>query len=299
MRKRSRLLLFLLATGATVATVACGGGSSSATGPDPSMAAAPQGGATIAGTVQSAAKAATGQVGASSAKGLRVSVTGASLQTVTDDAGRFTLQGVPAGRVELHFEGTDVDARLTLEGLKNDEMLTVTVRVSGSSAALVDDDEGEVDFKGKVDSVGASSLVVDGRTVHVEASTRLLDGKGMPIKLSDFKQGDLVEVEGTAQADGSVLANKVQIKNTEDDEGEDQEVEFSGTITSVTPELVIAGRTVKTDASTKYLGEGEEHKALTQAEVLKVGNKVEVDGVEEPDKSVLAKRIQLDGESED
>lgn len=298
MKNRSRLLLLLLATGATVAAVACGGGSSSATSPDPSAAAAPHGGAAIAGTVQSAAKAAVGQVSSSSVKGLRVTVSGTSLETVTDDSGRFTLQGVPAGRVELHLEGTDVDARVTIEGLQNGEMITVTIRVSGNSAALVDDDQGEVEFKGIVDSVDATSLVVDGRTVHVDASTRLLDAKGLSIPLSGFNKGDRVEVKGTAEADGSVRATLVKIEGAGDDEGEEQEVEFSGMISSLSP-LLIAGRTVKTDPSTKYVGEGEDHKTLTSAEVLKIGNEVEVDGVQQPDNSVLAKKIQLNNESED
>src|SRR5512139_962394 len=161
MTKRSRSFLFLLATGLTLATVACGGGSS-VTSPEAPAAAAPsQGGATIDGTVQSGSAAAA-QVGASSMKGLRVSVTGTSLVAVTDGAGRFTLQGVPSGRVELHFEGTGVDARLTLDGLQDGRTLTVTVRLSGSSASVVDEHEDEVELKGKVDSVGASSLVVDG-----------------------------------------------------------------------------------------------------------------------------------------
>jgi len=297
MSKRSRLLLFAVAIGVTVAAVACGGGSSTATSPDPSAAEPPQGGATIAGTVQSTASAAAGQVGASSVKGLRVSVTGTSSETVTDGAGRFTLQGVPSGRVELHFEGSGVDARLTLDGLRSGEMLTVTVRVSGSSASLVDDDQGEVDFKGKVDSVGAGSLVVAGRTVHVDASTRLLDSKGMPMKLADFKMGDFVEVEGTAQSDGSVLAAEVKIESEKDDDaGEEQEVEFTGTISKLSP-LTIAGRTVKTNANTKYLGDG--HKTLPASDVLKVNNKVEVDGLKQADNSVLAKKIQLEQGEED
>ncbi len=300
MTKRSRSLLFLLATGVTLATVACGGGSStvtsSVTNPAaPAAAVPPQGGATIAGTVQSGSASAVGQVGASSVKGLRVSVTGTSLQTVTDGSGRFTLQDVPAGRVELHFEGTGVDARLTLDGLQSGQTLTVTVRVSGSSASMVDEHEGEVELKGTVDSVGTDSLVVAGKTVHVDASTRLLDSKGMPILLSGFKQGDLVDVEGTSQSDGSVLATKVKIESADDDEGE-QDVEFSGTIASLNP-LTIAGRTVKTDTSTKYVG--PEHKTLTPAEVLKVGNKVEVDGIKQADNSVLAKKIQLDEGEED
>jgi hypothetical protein len=298
MTKQSRSFLLLLAAGVTLATVACGG-SSSATGPEvPASATPPRGGATIAGTVQSG-NAAAGPVGASAASGLRVSVTGTALQTVTDAAGRFALQGVPPGRVELRFQGSGIDARLGLEGVENGKTLTLTVRVSGSSATLVDDDdEGEVEFEGKVDSVGASSLVVDGRMVHVNDLTRLLDEKGMPIPLSAFQPGDLVEVEGTAQSDGSVLARKIKLEDDDDHDGDDDgdddhEMEFKGTISSLNP-LVIAGRAVTTDGSTKYFG--HRHEVLPSSEVLKLGNRVEVEGIKQPDNSVLARKIQLEDE---
>src|SRR5512137_1108506 len=162
MTKRSKPFLFLIAAGLTVATVACGGGSSSVSGPDtPAAAIPPAAGATIAGTVQSGG-AASGDVGASSVSGLRVSVSGTALQTTTDGSGRFTLSGVPSGHVELHFEGSGVDARLGIDGLQSGQTLNVTVRVSGSSASKVDDD-GEVEVKGKVDSVASSSITVAGK----------------------------------------------------------------------------------------------------------------------------------------
>jgi len=309
MTNRSKAYSFLLAAGMTVATVACGGGSTSMTGPDAAAAAVPpQVGATIVGAVQSGAAA--GEIGASSVSGLRVSVTGTSLQATTDGSGRFTLSGVPSGRVELRFRGSGIDARLELEGLQNGQTLTLTVRVSGSSATRVDDDDDEVEFKGTVDSVGASSLVVAGKTVKVDASTRLLDHDGMMIPLSGFHQGDFVEVEGTPQSDGTVLAKKVELEEADEeadedeDEGEDegegedeededegQEVEFTGTISSLNP-LVIAGRTVKTDGSTRYFGRKKE--TLPSSEVLKISNKVEVEGHKQPDNSVLAKKIGLE-----
>jgi hypothetical protein len=136
--------------------------------------------------------------------------------------------------------------------------------------------------------------------VNVDASTRLLDHKGMPIPLSGFHAGDLVEVEGTAQGGSAVLATKVKLEDEgddeDDDDGEEQEVEFTGTISSLSP-LVIAGRTVKTDGTTKYLG--DEHKTLPSSEVLKVNNKVEVEGLKQPDNSVLARKIRLEQEDDD
>jgi hypothetical protein len=296
-----RTYVSLLAGAMAAGAIACGGGSSSGTGPVtaaiPSTSTPAAAGATIAGTVQTTgvAGAALGGVHALSA-GLRVSVVGTSLSTTTDDAGRFVLGGVPAGHVQLRFEGPGVDARLDLDGLQIGQTLTVTVRVSGSSASKVDDGGREVELKGKVDSVGSNSITVAGKTFKVDASTRLLGQEGATVPLSSFKPGDLVEVEASAQTDGSLLAKKVQLDDGEDD-GEDngksgQEVAFSGTISSLSPTLMIAGRTVTTDGETKYLGRKDE--TLPKADVLKIGNKVEVDGPAQSGTSVLAKKIKLE-----
>ena len=295
MTKRSQPFLFLLAAGLSVATVACGGGSSSVTGPDtPAAAVPPAAGATIAGTVQSGA-ASSPEIGASSVSDLRVSVTGTSLQTTTDGSGRFTLNGVPPGRVELRFEGPGVDARLELDGVQSGQTLTLTVRVSGSAASKIEDGT-EVVLRAKVDSVSSSSLVVGGRTVRVDGSTRLLDRNNMPMSLSAFKAGDFVEAEGYPQTDGSLLAKKVKLEDEDDaggggGGGAGQDVQFTGSVSSVSP-VIVAGRTVKTDGSTRYLGRRNE--ALTFAEVVKLGNRVEVEGHTQPDNSVLAKKIKLE-----
>lgn len=294
MTKRSRPFLLLLAAGLTTATVACGGGSSPVTGPDaPAAAVPPAAGATIAGTVQTGGFA-SGGVGASSVSGLRVSVPGTALETTTDGSGRFTLSGVPAGRVELRFEGPGIDARLALDGVQAGQTLAVTVRVSGSSASKIDDGS-EVELRAKVDSVGASSLVVGGRTVRVDGSTLLLDRNNAPIPLSSFKAGDFVEAEGYPQSDGSLLAKKVKLEDEDEDgagAGAGQDVEFTGTISQASPTLVVAGRTVKTDGSTRYLGRRNE--TLTYADVVRIGNRVEVEGHTQADNSVLAGKIKLE-----
>jgi hypothetical protein len=290
MTKRSNLFLLFLAAGLTLATVACGGGSSSVTGPDAAAAAAvpPAAGATIVGTVQSGSTAAAG---ASSVSGLRVSVTGTSLQTTTDGSGRFALAGVPSGRAELRFEGPGIDARLEVEGLQSGQTLTVTVRVSGSSASKIEDGT-EVGLRGRVDSVGSESLVVAGRTVRVDALTSLLDRKNAPVSLSAFKAGDFVETEGYPQADGSLLAKRVKLEDAGGDSpGVGQDVVLTGTISRVSP-LVVAGRSVATDGATQYLGRKNE--TLTAADVLKAGNRVEVEGHEQADGGVLAKKIKLE-----
>jgi hypothetical protein len=294
MTKRAKPFLFLLAAGLSTTIIACGGDSSPVSAPDaPTVAPMPSAaGATIAGTVVGGT-AASGDVGASSVAGLKVSVKGTTLQATTDPAGRFTLSGVPSGQAELRFQGPGVDARLPVEGLQNGQTMALTVRVSGNSASCVDDsDENEVELKGTIESVGPGSLVVAGRTVRVDGSTRILGKDKLPVPLSSLGVGDVVEVEGTAQADGSVLARTIKVEDDDDEEdGNGSSVEFGGTVSSLSP-LTIAGRTVKTDSGTRYYG--LRHQPATAADVLKVGNKVEVDGVEQADKSVLAKKIKLE-----
>jgi len=291
MMKRSQPFLFLLAAGLSAATVACGGGSSSVTGPDtPAATIPPAAGATIAGTVQSGT-ASSPEIGASSVSDLRVSVTGTALETTTDGSGRFTLSGVPSGRVELRFEGSGIDARLELEGLQSGQTLNVTVRVSGSSASRVDENGTAVALRATVDSVGGSSLVVGGRTVRVDASTRLLGRNNEAIALSAFRPGDSVEVEGIAQSDGSLLAKKVKLEDAGNGgagNGAGQDVQFTGSISSVSP-LTVAGRT---NGSTMYLGRRNE--ALSASDVVKVGNRVEVEGHTQSDGSILARKIKLE-----
>lgn len=290
MTTRSKPYLLLLGV-ALAATAAACGGSSSVSGPDAPPAAAPAPAATIAGTVVSSAGA-SGDVAASTVAGLRVSATGTSLQTTTDGAGRFSLSGVPSGRVELRFQGSGVDARLEVDGLQPGQTLSLTVRVSGSSASKVDDSGGEVELRARVESVGVTSLVVGGRTVLVSASTQVLDRSNLPIPLSAIRVGDFVEAEGYPQADGSVLAKKVKLEDGEDDGHDDgADVEFRGTIGSTSP-LIVAGRPVSTDAATRYLGRRNE--TLTAAQVLVVGNLVEVEGHSQAGGSVLAKKIKLE-----
>ena len=229
MTVRSQPLLYLIPV-AIAATLAACGGSSSVSAPE---MPAPGSSATIAGTVVSAV-AGVGSGGDVSSRaasgGLRVSVVGTPLETTTDDEGRFTLTGVtPGEKVELRFEGPGIDARLEIGGLVAGQTLTVTVRVSGSTVSMVssDDDDGEMELRGFVESTGVSSLIVSGRTVTVDEMTEILGRQNQPIALSDIATGAFVEVEGWMQADGSVLAKKVKLEDDddedEDDEGEDDD----------------------------------------------------------------------------
>ncbi len=179
-------------------------------------------GATIQGTLVTGATAA--QAGAphtmSGAGGIRVSVTGTNLTTTTDGAGKFVITGVPSGTVELHLEGPGLDARLSISGLTAGQTLTITVRASGSHASLESDEDDQdhgAELKGAIQSIdlATSSLMVAGRKVVTNASTRIVGEHDATLALKDLKTGERVEVKGIAQASG-VLARKIEVGDEHD-----------------------------------------------------------------------------------
>jgi hypothetical protein len=323
--KPYRVVLQILGGALAAATMACSGSGSSSL----LSTASTEVGATIRGTVDAGASSASESISMQSATGgIRVSVMGANLSAMTDDSGRFTLAGVPAGDARLRFEGQGIDAQLEVSGLRDGQVLTLNVRLSGSRAIVVSgptpapaatpspaptpsprpsptpSPEDEVEFRGRIDSVGDNLLVVAGRTVHVTGSTRIRR-RGDPIPFSRLQPGQLVEVEGTPQSDGSVVARKITLEDDgnddrngddgNDDNGDDDNgahAEFRGAIQSLAPpNLQVAGRRVTTDGGTRILG--HRNQAISLGD-LKVGQIVEVEGRTQSDGRVLASKIKVE-----
>jgi hypothetical protein len=272
----------------------------------------------------------------SASVGIRVSVVGANLFTQTDGSGSFTLAGVPSGDSRLRFEGAGIDAQLDVSGLRDGQVLTLNVRVSGSQAVVVSgpspsatpspapednprpspsaspSPEDNADFRGRIESIGAGSLVVAGRTVIVNGDTRIRrSGQAFPI--SSLQVGQLVEVEGSAQANGSVVARKISVEDEGDNqngnngnEGNDDngnhgnngnddngaQAEFRGAIQSLAPpNLQVAGRPVTTDGRTRILDDRNQSISLGD---LRVGQTVEVEGQVQANGRVLASKIKAE-----
>lgn len=137
----------------------------------------------------------------------------------------------------------------------------------------------KIEFKGMIDSLtGVSPTLVLSVTGYVVTTTEQTRFRGA------IEVGAYVEVEGYLQPDGSVWAKKVSVEDQYDDQ---HEVEFKGTIDSLTgisPTLVLSvtGRVVTTTAQTRFRG------------VIEVGAYVEVEGYLQPDGGVLAKKVSVE-----
>lgn len=161
----------------------------------------------------------------------------------------------------------------------------------------------EVRIERCIDAINtaASQLVVGGRTIKVTAATEIRDAIARRV-LGDLRLGDLVEVRGRAEGT-TLVATRIELKvpagspptgpNPTPQPG--PQIEFTGTITSLdgtTPgaTLVVAGRTVRTNADTVVRRRGDP----VGFDRMRVGQRVEIKGLQQSDGSVLATRITLE-----
>jgi hypothetical protein len=288
MRRTRFVCLFLAGLAVALAAVGCGG-SAAVTGPE---AEAPVAGtAVVQGTVTGAGT------------GLQVGVVGTPLVTPVDDEGQFVLSGVPGGTATLSFEAAGVDARLEVPGLQDGLVTSITVQLSGGSARLTGTPNcsptAEAAFSGVLEQMAGTRLVVGGRSVDASQVKKVWrDGRRIP--LSELQVGEKLKVWGTVRGDGTVVAEEIEARTPGGNPG--GWVEFRGLVESVsasaldvggrceTPTLVIAGRKVKTDGTTRF--KWSDGAALSPGEI-QVGDRAHVTGWNK-DAYVLAEKIVID-----
>ena len=128
-RGMTRFLIALFVA-ATMAAVACSGGSPTS----PTTGGATTGGATIAGTVVSDAGSTSAGTGAAV---LTVGVSGTSLSTAVDSVGTFRLGGVPAGDVQLTFSGAGAPSTISLTNVAANEVIELQIALARGTATVV------------------------------------------------------------------------------------------------------------------------------------------------------------------
>jgi hypothetical protein len=278
---------------ALLASLAAGcGGSSSVSGPDEPPAAA--GHAVVQGTVEG------------SGSGLQVGVVGTPLVAAVDEEGQFALAGVPAGTATLRFEGGGIDARLAVSGLQDGQVTSITVQLSNGGAQLAGTPScsptTETYFTGTLDRANGTSLVVGGRPVDAGRVQKVWRGDRR-IQLSDLEVGEKVKVWGTLRGDGVLVAEEIKALGKGPGSG-DTWVAFRGRVDSVSssaldvhgnphvaPVLVVAGRRVKTDGSTRF--KWSDGTALEPG-AIRSGDHASVEGWAKPEGHVLASKIVVD-----
>jgi hypothetical protein len=304
-------VLCAVAAVAVLAAAGCGK-SASVTGEDVPVAghAVLQGTVLGVGLASAPITASTHQ--SSGGSGYTVTVVGGPGGTVEiDEDGRFVLTGLPPGAVTLRIEGAGVNAQVTVEGLTDGQVLTVEMKLLGSTVQLSGSPTcapSVVDtyFSGDIQSLTPTQLVVSGRQVDLSKLQKVWNQNGRT-SLSELKVGDRIKVWGTLLGSGVLVAD--EIVSLMNDAGETW-FSFKGRVDGVSgsshalddlhgspnggyfPMLTIAGKTVYTSNSTKF--KWSEGGTLDPREI-KVGQTAYVEGYRNKDGALRASSVVVEG----
>ena len=288
--------LFLSSLVLLVVATACGG-SSSPVAPGSSTS----GGASITGSVLGAGSSAmTSSTGGSAINGLIVTVAGTSNKSSVDATGRFRLDGVPSGDLQLQFSGP-VTATIPVSQVQPAETITLVLSLSSSTVTLESQQRStasDEQVEGRVESLppnmAAGSVKVSGRTVTTDSSTIIRQG-GATRTFADLQIGFRVHVKGRTSG-ANLLATSIEIQNTDTT----IPVNVNGVIDTVTGaagnfQFQIGSRIIRGDALTVFFGDGDSPKTFAD---LTDGDRVEVKGLQR-DGHVYAVRIHINGEDDE
>jgi hypothetical protein len=224
-------------------------------------------------------------------------VAGTPISSPVGPGGGFSLDGVPAGAVQLRFVGSGVDASVALSPVQSGDVVSVLVGVAGATATVQSESRnagGKVELEGRIESLpptqAANTLVVDGRTVTTTTTTAIRDGNDAAKAFTDLAIGQRVHVKGTLGVD-SIVADSILIQNT----NVAIPVNVNGIVdqlsgTSASFGFLIDGRKIKGETTTVFFGDT----GLLGFSALKNGARVEVKG-EMRDGYVFAVRIHVNG----
>ena len=288
-------LLLIIAT-------ACGGSSPTSPGGTGSPSGASITGSVLSGSSNALTSASTG--GAIS--GVTVTIVGTSISSGVDAAGKFNLQNVPAGDLQLQFSGP-ISGTLSIDGVQPTERITLVVSVAGSSVNLessVRSSGREEQLEGRIESL-PPSLTVAGRSVTTDGTTVIRKGDAS-VALADLKIGYRVHVKGTTNG-SSLLATQIIVQNTntdvpsddaDDDDEQDSSASIHGALTSMSgtaPSLTlnVGGTTIRTSSGTVVKRRGD---VQTLSE-LKTGQDLHVIGTRQSDGSIDARHIEINDDA--
>ena len=302
MTTRDRVLLWVSCAALAASTMACGN-SMSATGPSNSSGS----GAIISGRVNVSGSAALTVVAQfplalsvavplanSSSSTVTVTIEGTNISSTVDSNGNFTLTNVPAGTVQLHFQGRGADAMLTISGIQSSDNLQITVTLNGHNASLDSRSSSSnsrgVEVNGRIDSivVATRTLRVGAETVVADNSTTIRHGN-RTFAFADLRVGDHIQVKGTR--DGSTVhASEIKVE-TGDGEDDNDNTDAQGAISGLggtCPSLTffIGSTKVTTNPSTQF----EDVTCATLAN----GAKVDVKGTRANDGTLVASKVERD-----
>lgn len=205
----------------------------------------------------------------------------------TDTATRFEQEGATRG-----FGDLAIGMRIHVKGnVSGGTLLASLVQIQNTNTAI------PIEINGVIGSYAGTASAfqfrIDGRLIKGDAITEFFGGS----TFSMLKDGARVEVKGQ-QRDGYVYATRIHVNSIGDDndggDGQDSSASIQGTLTAKsgsgsTFTLTVGGTTVLTTGATEVKRRGD----VQTLEALALGQTLHVVGTRQPDKSILARKIEI------
>ncbi|MEW6209290.1 MAG: DUF5666 domain-containing protein [Acidobacteriota bacterium] len=198
--------------------------------------------------------------------------------------GGRTVRVTATTRIETEIGPVTVGAFVEVEGEMQGDGVFLASKVEVKSR--IDGGDGRDELKGTIETLPSSGLIgdwrVSGRTVHVSEQTRIDQEHGPAVV------GAQVEIHGQLRTDGSLDAERIEVKPAaSDDRG--RQANFKGTIealpsSTLVGDWTVSGQTVHVSASTRIK---QQHGQVA------VGVRVKVKGRRLADGSINATMIQV------
>jgi hypothetical protein len=293
MRTGFKNLALVCVFAAATATVACGGGEMSVTGPSSNGGASSGAGATISGRVNSGSGLAS--TTGSTVGGLTVTIVGTNNTTPVDSTGSFTLTNVPEGTVRLEFKGPGVSATVTITVNEQDQ-IQIAVTINGNTAQVESQHRSgrnRAEVEGRITAVDATArtIRVSGTLVSVPATATIRRGS-QSLQFTDLVIGDKVEAKGAVEGT-SFVASELKVEN--DNRGQHLQ-ERRGTVAELTgtcPTLTFLLGTLRvTTTGSTYFKDGA-------CATVQNGMTVEVNGQPQANGSLVAMLVKQRDEDDD
>jgi hypothetical protein len=149
--------------------------------------------------------------------GFTVTVVGTSITATFNDSGKFVLEGVPMGNIQLRFTGEGVDAQIDIRGVKP-EHIQLVVTLNGSNATIDSINRVQTDnlaeLEGLITSIshGDRSMKVNGFEIKVREAP--IHNGSQRVDISTLSVGQRVRIKGTWVHD-SVVATEVLVTSSD------------------------------------------------------------------------------------
>jgi len=177
------------------------------------------------------------------------------------------------------FSSLKVGDQVTAVGTRQADGALLASKIEVTPAAPV-----VTTVRGPVTSLGASSFTVVGIKVTINAQTVIVS-KGSTLSFSNIKIGDMVTAVGTKQADGSILATKVEVTMAVP-----VVTTIRGAINSLGASYFMVGSTkIVVNSLTVIVSKGK----ILKFPDLKVGTQISATGTKQAEGSILAIKIEV------